>query len=112
MSLTSQRHPEKLPEVEFGPWVRKIPWKRAQQPTPLILPGESHGQRSLIGYSPKGHKKPESTSVGLKLSPLAHFLNCVVTPALHVGFRRREGSLGSWCVFRVHDIEKEGNGLN
>ena len=32
-------------------------------------------------------------------------------PALHMGFRRREGSLGSWCV-SVRDIEKEGNGLN
>ena len=33
------------------PWVGKIPW-RAQQPTPVFLPGESHGQRSLAGYSP------------------------------------------------------------
>ena len=32
--------------------VRKIPWKRARQPTPVFLPGESHGQRSLAGYSP------------------------------------------------------------
>ena len=31
----------------FDPWVRKIPWKRARQPTPVFLPGESHGQRSL-----------------------------------------------------------------
>jgi len=31
----------------FDPWVRKIPWRRAWQPTPVFLPGESHGQRSL-----------------------------------------------------------------
>ena len=31
----------------FDPWVRKIPWRRAGQPTPVILPGDSHGQRSL-----------------------------------------------------------------
>ena len=31
----------------LAPWVRKIPWRRAQQPTPAFLPGESHGQRSL-----------------------------------------------------------------
>jgi len=31
--------------------VRKIPWRRAWQPTPVFLPGESHGQRSLVGYS-------------------------------------------------------------
>jgi len=36
----------------FNPWVRKIPWGRAQQPTPVFLPRESHGQRSLAGYSP------------------------------------------------------------
>ena len=31
----------------FDPWVRKIPWRRVWQPTPVFLPGESHGQRSL-----------------------------------------------------------------
>ena len=36
----------------FHPWVRNIPWRRAWQPTPVFLPGESHGQRSLVGYSP------------------------------------------------------------
>ena len=36
----------------FDPWVRKIPWRRARQPTPVFLPGESHGQRSLAGCSP------------------------------------------------------------
>jgi len=36
----------------FDPWVRKIPWRRAWQPIPVFLPGESHGQRSLVGYSP------------------------------------------------------------
>ena len=35
----------------FNPWVRKIPWRRAQQPTPVFSPGESNGQRSLVGYS-------------------------------------------------------------
>ena len=36
----------------FNPWVRKIPWRRAWQPTLVVLPGEFHGQRSLAGYSP------------------------------------------------------------
>ena len=35
----------------FDPWVGKIPWRRKWKPTPLFLPGESHGQRSLVGYS-------------------------------------------------------------
>ena len=37
------------------------PWRRAWQPTPVLLPGESHGQRSLVGYSPCGHKELEAT---------------------------------------------------
>ena len=52
-------------------WVPSLggedPWRRKWLPTPVILPGESHGQRSLIGYSPKGHKKSESKSVGLRI---------------------------------------------
>ena len=36
----------------FGPWVRKIPWRRKWQPTPVFLPGKCHRQRSLAGYSP------------------------------------------------------------
>ena len=40
----------------FDPWVGKIPWRREWQPTPVVLPGKSHGQRSLKGYSPLGLK--------------------------------------------------------
>ena len=36
----------------FNPWVGKIPWRRKWQPTPVFLPGEFHGRRSLVGYSP------------------------------------------------------------
>ena len=38
-----------------------IPWRRKWQPTPVFLPGESHGQRSLVGYSPWGRKESETT---------------------------------------------------
>ena len=41
----------------FDPWVGKILWRRKWQPTPVLLPGKSHGWRSLVGYSPWGHKK-------------------------------------------------------
>ena len=41
----------------FNPWVWKVPWRKAWQPTPVFLPGESHGHRSLSGYSPWGHTK-------------------------------------------------------
>ena len=47
----------------FDPWVRKIPWKRAQKPTPVFLPGESHRQRSLAGCSPQGHKESNNTEM-------------------------------------------------
>ena len=36
----------------FNPWIRKIPWRRAWQPTSVLLPGKSHGQRSLMDYGP------------------------------------------------------------
>jgi len=36
----------------FDPWVGEIPWRREWQPTPIFLPGKSHGQGSLVGYSP------------------------------------------------------------
>ena len=38
----------------FNPWVRKTPWRRKWQLTPVFLPGKSHGQKSLVGYSPWG----------------------------------------------------------
>ena len=41
----------------FDPWVRKIPWRRKWQPTPVFSPEKSHGQRSLVDYNPKGCKE-------------------------------------------------------
>ena len=45
----------------FDPWVRKIPWRRKWQPTPVFLSGKSHGQRNLVGYSPWGCKESDMT---------------------------------------------------
>ena len=45
----------------FDPWVRKIPWSRKCQPTPVFLPGKFHGQRSLVGYSAWSHKELNMT---------------------------------------------------
>ena len=47
----------------FDPWAGTIPWKRAWQPTPVFLPGESHGQRNLVGSSPWGCKDSERREV-------------------------------------------------
>ena len=45
----------------FDPWVDNILWRRAQQITPVLLPGESHGHRSLVVCSPWGHKELDAT---------------------------------------------------
>ena len=45
----------------FNPWVGKIPRRRKWQPTPVFLPGKSHGRRSLVGYSPRGRKESDTT---------------------------------------------------
>ena len=45
----------------LNPWIRDIPWRRKFQPSLVFLPGKSHGQRSLVGYSPWGHKESDMT---------------------------------------------------
>ena len=45
----------------FDPWVGKIPWRRGEPPTPVFLPGESQGQRRLVGYSPLGCTESDTT---------------------------------------------------
>ena len=56
MVLVVKNPPANVGDVRrgFDPWVAKIPRRRKWQPTPLFLPGESRGQRSLLGYSPQG----------------------------------------------------------
>ena len=55
---------QNLPAMQgtsVNPWIGKTPWRRKWQPTPVLLPGEFHGQRSLVGYSPKCHKELDIT---------------------------------------------------
>ena len=66
---------------EFDSWVRKIPWRREWQSTLVFLPGEFHGQRSLAGYGPWGHKESEMTAY--------------LTPSLFTGVRGLLGLAGS-----------------
>ena len=47
----------------FDPWVGKISWRRAWQPTPVFLPGKSHGQRYLAGYSLWDHIELDMTEL-------------------------------------------------
>ena len=50
-----------MQEARFNPRLEAIPWKRKWQPTPVVLPGKSHGQRRLVGYSPWDHKESDAT---------------------------------------------------
>ena len=56
-------HCRRLKRCGLNHWVRKIPWRRARQPTSVFLPGESHGQRSIVGYGPEDHKELDTTEV-------------------------------------------------
>ena len=55
------KNPLAMQETQFDPWVRKIPWRRGRQPTPVFLPGKPQGQRSLAGYRPWGGKESDTT---------------------------------------------------
>ena len=70
--------------LRFGPWVRKIPWRREWQPTPLFLPEEFHGQRSLTGCSPWGHKEQDTTE---RLS-LTHSYKYIIIPLRYIFINR------------------------
>ena len=50
-----------MQETHFNSWVGKVRWRRKWPPTPVFLPGESHGPRSLVSYSPWGHKELDTT---------------------------------------------------
>ena len=69
---------KRLP-VMWETWVRSLGWEdllekeTATQPTPVLLPGESHGQRSLVGYSPWGHKESDMT----ERLPFHFSLSCI-----------------------------------
>ena len=59
--LSSKESTCEYRRLGFDPWVGEIPWRRKWQPTPVSLPEKSHGQRSLEGYSPWGHKESDMT---------------------------------------------------
>ena len=85
-------------------WVRKIPWRRKWQPTPVFLPGKSHGQRDLVGYSPWGCKW-----IGHDL--VTKQQHCTQNWKISFSFNQEKGSQGpsrvshskSWGVFIFHE---------
>ena len=84
----------RLKKCGFDPWVGKIPWRRKQQPTSLFLPGESHRQRSLGGYSPCGRKEmgmteellmmPIQTTVRCNLIVLLIYISLIISNIEHL----------------------------
>ena len=62
---------------EFDPWVGKITWRRGWQPAPVFLPGEFHGQRSLMSYSPLGCKELDTTEATEPTGMSIYFCVCV-----------------------------------
>ena len=73
--LSGQESTLQCKRCVFNPWARKTSWKRARQPTPVFLPGESRGQKSLSGYSPQGHKE-------LDMTEATHHTNTCIIPQL------------------------------
>ena len=71
----------------FDSWVRKIPRRRAWQPTPVFLPGESHGQRSLVGYGPWGCKESDTIEM---------------TQQVHTDTVVLKGCVDGWMVGIIH----------
>ena len=63
VALVENRQCRRLKRLGFDPWVGRITWKRAQQLTPVFLPGEPYGQKSLVGYSPWGREELDMSEV-------------------------------------------------
>ena len=73
----------------INPWSGRIPWRKAWQPTPVFLPGESHGQRSLAGCSPWGHKELDMTELLNTAQQLKTIQICSLRVYVSQGSRHR-----------------------
>ena len=67
-------------DTKVNPWVKKFPWSRKWQPTPVFLPEKLHGQRSLVGYSPWSHTVHGVTKSQTWLSKWANLLTYLQSP--------------------------------
>ena len=75
-------------------WVRKIPWRRKWQPTPVLLPGKFHGQRNLVNYSPRGRKESGTTE-------RCHFTSLHFTSSKHTFCSQRTSSPATYYTNRI-----------
>ena len=91
----------------FDPWVRKIPWRRKRQPTPVFLPGESHGRRSLVGYSPQVAK----SWTRLSRTRLSNFNRCIhISPNDPAPSLSMAEYYSTVCIFHVFFIHSSVGG--
>ena len=106
------------------PWVRKIPWRRKWQPTPVFLPGKSYGQRSLVGYNPQGRKESDTTEQlhSLTQSHTSKVMLRIIQARLHqsvnheipdvqAGFRKGRGTRDQianipWIIEKAREFQK------
>ena len=72
-----------MQEIWIDPWIRKIPWRRGWQSTPVFLPGKFYGQRSLMAYSQRGRKESDMTEQ-LTLSHFQTLTRCWSYPPLRL----------------------------
>ena len=96
----------------FYPLVGKIPWRRKWLPTPVFLPGESHGQRSLVGYSPWGCKESDMTEA-IQHAYWMYFLVCSCVDSFWIHFGNNAifvyiyFSITSGGIISVYSITEE-----
>ena len=102
----------KTQEMQVDPWVRKIPWRRAWLSTPVLLPGKFHGQRSLTGCRPWGHKELDMTEqLSLHFMTHSHSPFAVAFRSVSTGtslLLKSERLMGSaselWFLLFLHKI--------
>ena len=111
-SVRNAGHPGSIPGGDASPG-GAIPWRRKWQPTPAFLSGESHGQRSLVGYSPWGRKESETPErlhflffiFFSKHPSTAKSLERHALPFRHkngAAFRRMRTCGGTWGLTQAH----------
>ena len=95
-------------------WVGKIPWRRKWQPTPVVLPGKSHGRRSLVGCSPWSHKESDTTeqlTLWGAYQVAQQRKQWQPTPVLLRGESQGWWSLGGCCLWGLHRVRHDWSDL-
>ena len=86
----------------FNPWIGKIPWRREWLPTPVFLLGKSHGQRSLMGYSPWGCKELDMTE---RLSTHTHHWSGLLWKVGELGMEQKAGQIVRELPISTHCLK-------